>query len=209
MSPRTASNLTKLARVKEERPDEAHGYELWQLVKDSTQPIRRRRALIKVTPQKATPFHLMGGAELSSPPKPALINHPSSPSLDQAIITKPRTPTPSQIGDGFQSILSRNQCRKIERGLREAEAVLDLHGLNAEEARHQVFHFIRTQSDRGKRLISIITGKGRGVLQTALLHWLNEAPCRQRILARQTAPRQFGGEGAVFLYLRRQPLKTE
>ena len=55
----------------------------------------------------------------------------------------------------------------------------------------------------------MITGRGfgpdgPGVLKRAVPRWLEEAGLRRRILATATAQPRHGGEGALYLLLRRQ-----
>jgi DNA-nicking Smr family endonuclease len=58
--------------------------------------------------------------------------------------------------------------------------------------------------------VLIITGKGYGadgqvgVLKAQVPRWLNEPPNRERVLAFCYAPSNRGGEGALFVLLRRQ-----
>jgi hypothetical protein len=45
---------------------------------------------------------------------------------------------------------------------------------------------------------------GRGVLKEALPRWLNEPRLREHIIAVQPASRTHGGEGAVYVLLKRK-----
>jgi DNA-nicking Smr family endonuclease len=88
-----------------------------------------------------------------------------------------------------------------------------------------VSRFIETQHTAGARCVLIVTGKGgrsadpfqpkavpqrftfsggRGVLKEALPRWLNEPRMRAHIIAVSPASRAHGGEGAVYVLLKRK-----
>jgi DNA-nicking Smr family endonuclease len=104
------------------------------------------------------------------------------------------------------------------------EAKLDLHGLTQDEAHGAVVRFIGAQHAAGRRCVLVVTGKGktadpfapkaipgrfsmgegRGVLKAALPRWLNEPALRAQIIAVAPASRAHGGEGAVYVLLKRK-----
>lgn len=103
--------------------------------------------------------------------------------------------------------------RKMRQGKLRPEARLDLHGMFLADAHPALMHFILQAHAAGKRLVLVITGKGRGdhgPLPTrpgALRHhvpmWLHQAPLAGVVQQVQGAHRSHGGEGAYYVYLRR------
>lgn len=105
---------------------------------------------------------------------------------------------------------------KLRKGALSPEARLDLHGMNREQAKMAVTSFVRGSWLSGKRLLLIITGKGRdkdhgdavpepvGVLRSALPTWLESPSTAECILDVMQAHVNHGGAGAVYVYLRRK-----
>ena len=105
--------------------------------------------------------------------------------------------------------------RKFKREEFRVEAVLDLHGLTEDEAFAKVDSFIPQSYALGRRCVMIITGKGirvhpnddiftsKGVLRKQVPQWLNMARLRAMILIYKHASEKMGGEGALYILLRR------
>jgi DNA-nicking Smr family endonuclease len=70
------------------------------------------------------------------------------------------------------------------------------------EAHDALTRFIARAQKHGSRAVLVITGKS-GVLHSAVPRWLHEGDNRGRILAIRRAHAQHGGEGALYLMLRR------
>lgn len=98
--------------------------------------------------------------------------------------------------------------KQLQRGRLKPEAELDLHGLTRDEAIEKVGHFLDNAAFHQLQLVLIVTGKGSHseegpVLRSAVETWLQQAVgtvvaewCR--------APREYGGEGALAVFLRPQ-----
>jgi len=92
----------------------------------------------------------------------------------------------------------------LQRGVIEAQASLDLHGLRVHEAKPALARFLAHSLATGRRCVRIIHGKGRGsgaqqpVLKQKTNQWLRQ---REEVLAFVTAPRWDGGTGAVYVLL--------
>lgn len=101
--------------------------------------------------------------------------------------------------------LAANVLRDLRRGRWVMQAELDLHGLNREDARHQLAHFLSECLHHGQRCVRIIHGKGHGspqklsILRQLVRGWLAQ---RQEILAYCQAQPHDGGEGALIVLLR-------
>jgi DNA-nicking Smr family endonuclease len=101
------------------------------------------------------------------------------------------------------------------------EARLDLHGLRQREAHAALRRFLKSAQGKGYRHVLVITGKGaaadlsrpfyeedeRGVLRQALPHWLAAPDLAHVVLSYSEAPRRLGGEGALYVRLRRPRTK--
>jgi len=103
----------------------------------------------------------------------------------------------------------RTQLR-LRRGQVQIEAKLDLHGMTQSEA-HDVLRAFLERAHLGKlKTVLVVTGKGLradgrvGVLRSAVPKWLNEAPMRAFVHAFDHAAPQDGGEGALYIVMRRR-----
>ena len=104
---------------------------------------------------------------------------------------------------------------KLKRGKLKPEARLDLHGMTISQAHPELIRFIMGSSAMGRRLVLVITGKGKdrddggpipirhGVLRHQVPQWLALAPLGPLVLQVTPAHIRHGGEGAYYVYLRR------
>lgn len=99
--------------------------------------------------------------------------------------------------------------RELRRGVLPIDGRLDLHGLAAEAAREKLVEFLRTKRTHGDRCVLVIHGKGEhsavpgGVLRGEIAAWLSQGRAREHVAAFATASAEDGGEGAVYVALRR------
>ncbi|MAM85787.1 DNA endonuclease SmrA [Allohahella sp. A8] len=102
--------------------------------------------------------------------------------------------------------LQNGVFRKLRLGHYLIEARLDLHRRTVEQARQEVWQFIRDCSKYELRTVMILHGKGdRNADQAATLKsylniWLPEFP---QVLAFHSAQVQHGGTGSVYIMLRK------
>ena len=104
---------------------------------------------------------------------------------------------------------------KLKKGMLEPEAWLDLHGMTLEQAYPALLNFIVSAHNRQKRLVLVITGKGKnsdpgyvipqsnGVLRSQVPLWFKEPRFSNLILQVEKAHHRHGGYGALYFYLRR------
>jgi DNA-nicking Smr family endonuclease len=104
---------------------------------------------------------------------------------------------------------------KMKRGKLVPEARIDLHGMTLAEAHPELLAFILGSQAVGRRLVLVITGKGKdrdnggpiptrhGVLRHQVPQWMALAPLSQAILQVTPAHLKHGGHGAYYVYLRR------
>jgi DNA-nicking Smr family endonuclease len=131
------------------------------------------------------------------PPGPPVRPEPSPP------------PEPAQPPLGQFAGIDRANAERLKRGLHPIEGRLDLHGMTQAEAHRELADFVWASHQAGRRCVLVITGRGLGadgpgVLKRAVPRWLEEAALRRRILATAAAQPRHGGEGALYLLLRRQ-----
>jgi DNA-nicking Smr family endonuclease len=111
---------------------------------------------------------------------------------------------------GWRVDLPMDAVRKLRRGLWPIDARLDLHGSGAAEAREKVAEFLREKQARGERCVLIIHGKGvhsprsQPVLRGEIGAWLSQGAASEHVAAFATAAGDDGGEGAVYVLLRRE-----
>ncbi|MEO0681713.1 MAG: Smr/MutS family protein [Pseudomonadota bacterium] len=113
--------------------------------------------------------------------------------------------------------LDRRTADRLRRGKRTPEARLDLHGMTADRAHAALGAFLRRARAEGKRCVLVITGKGgrkpaedapymperTGVLRYAVPEWLSTAPLSPLVVGVYKAHQTHGGEGALYVYLRK------
>jgi DNA-nicking Smr family endonuclease len=94
---------------------------------------------------------------------------------------------------------------KLRRGQYAVDAEIDLHGLNASQAKNALREFIADAIARNMRCVRVIHGKGRRsgprgpVLKNIVNHWLQRS---NLVLAFGSARAVDGGSGALYVLLR-------
>jgi DNA-nicking Smr family endonuclease len=126
--------------------------------------------------------------------------------------SKPSSPTATSKAQKTPTGLDGNTARRLKKGEIAPTAKLDLHGLTEASAHRALTAFVLSAHRRGDRLILIVTGKGgaspdperrRGVLRMMVPRWLDEAPMAKHIAEKRWAHIRHGGEGALYVYLRK------
>ena len=98
------------------------------------------------------------------------------------------------------------RMKQVARGQLKPEAELDLHGLTVTEASVKIRFFLQDAAHHGFQTVLIITGKGLHssdgpVLRQAMETLLCELD--ELVVEWGVAPRQYGGDGALVVFLRR------
>lgn len=101
--------------------------------------------------------------------------------------------------------------RNLRQGRYVVEARLDLHKMNVERARKEVYQFIKDCVQNDVRTALITHGKGEAREQPAMLkscvaHWL---PQLEEVLAFHSAQKQHGGVGATYILMRKSERKKQ
>ena len=103
--------------------------------------------------------------------------------------------------------LDRRTWLKLRRGSYPIDARLDLHGLTQAEAHDRLAAFLAGAQARGNRCVLVITGRGLrrgGTLREMTPRWLESRPNRARVLSFAQAQLHHGGDGALYVLLRRR-----
>jgi DNA-nicking Smr family endonuclease len=129
--------------------------------------------------------------------------------------------TKSKTKSGRPSGIDGNTAEKLRKGELKPQASLDLHGMTENVAHRALATFLRGAAARGLRLVIVVTGKGaraaaadepfdmeretsrRGVLKTMTPRWLSEPDLAPFIAEIRPAHRSHGGDGALYVYLRK------
>lgn len=105
--------------------------------------------------------------------------------------------------EGRRVDLPPSVLRDLRHGKLPIDARLDLHGLRPDDAREKVLEFLKEKRARGERCVLVIHGKGEGVLRGEIAAWLSQGRGREHVAAFATAREEDGGEGALYVALRR------
>ncbi|QLF68868.1 Smr/MutS family protein [Peteryoungia desertarenae] len=124
-------------------------------------------------------------------------------------MTAPAQPPQSRKNAGMHHPLEKPVKRKLSRGHLALEARIDLHGMIQSEAHGLLLDFLMRAHERGLRHVLVITGKGsslgsEGALKRAVPLWFSLPEFRLLISSYETAARQHGGEGALYVRLSRK-----
>ncbi len=165
---------------------------------DGDDPARPQATHHPVPPRKRLPaFHI--GAKASAP----IPGHDLAPPLPDRLAAMPLQ-------------MDRKAHQRMTRGRLTPEARIDLHGMTLAQAHPALVRFILGAADHGKRLVLVITGKGRpgqddgpipqrpGALKRQVPLWLHQAPLAPHVLQVTEAHIRHGGAGAYYVYLRRR-----
>jgi DNA-nicking Smr family endonuclease len=110
---------------------------------------------------------------------------------------------------GRASGVSRETVDRLARGELAVRSHVDLHGMALDDAKKAVDQFLVERQRRGDRCVLVITGKGKNspgqvaVLRERIPEWLARGPSSRRVLAFVTARPCDGGEGALYVLLRK------
>jgi DNA-nicking Smr family endonuclease len=118
------------------------------------------------------------------------------------------------LEDYENSGIDKSTLNKFKKEEFKVEAILDLHGYKEDDAFEKVEDFIAACYSQGKRCIIIVTGKGnihpnddiyvpKGILKKQTPQWLNTPRIRSMILIFKNPSERLGGQGALYILLRR------
>lgn len=171
---------------------------LWEHVTRSVAPMR---------PLPARP----AGEEASAPSEAPAEKAAKPARAEPRALPAPPKPPP---GPPPLAPLEPKLRRRLSRGADAVDARLDLHGLTQAAAHGRLIAFLRGAQGAGHGLVLVITGKGqgmtvlageggRGVLRRLVPQWLAAPELRSVVVGFETAGRGHGGEGALYVRVRR------
>jgi len=173
---------------------------LWKQVAETTTPIKR--AALPKLPFSQAP---------KTKPKRPIYAPPKFSVGEKAAAAETRISAPDQ-----PVRMDHKAFTRLKRGKSNPEARIDLHGMTAATAHTALTAFLLRAYADNKRLVLVITGKGRqsdsgdfaprpiGVLRQQVPHWLGQPPLRQIVLQTTPAHQRHGGSGALYVYLTRR-----
>jgi DNA-nicking Smr family endonuclease len=175
--------------------------ELWERIARSAKPLAKARA-VEPSHRPKKPVRETGKELARAPLRPA-----------PKVAVKP-----TARGEA----LDRQTARRLERGRLPVEARIDLHGMRQRDAHTALRRFLKSAQGKGYRHVLVITGKGaeldvqrgfyegegRGVLRQAVPHWLAQPDLAHVVISFSEAPRRLGGEGALYVRLRKPRTST-
>ncbi|MEL7097430.1 MAG: Smr/MutS family protein [Pseudomonadota bacterium] len=184
------------------RPEEV---DLWHKVNEKTEVMAQPSPLpdpIPVTVPMSRPR-----AEFKTVARPERPGGPST-RVDLA-------PTLTEAFTKQSLAMDRKRFTQLKRGNLKPEGKLDLHGMTVDRAHLALTRFVLNAQGSGKRLILVVTGKGKmrddggpipvrfGVLRHQVPQWLSLPPLGSAVLQVTPAHQKHGGTGAYYVYLRK------
>ena len=115
---------------------------------------------------------------------------------------KPAAPVLPELTEGGVVGIDVRTVRRLRRGKMAVDGRLDLHGHTQDEAFTALARFLETAQGSTQRTVIVITGKS-GVLRQQVPRWLNSTPNRARVLSFTAARPSDGGDGALYVLLRK------
>ena len=166
--------------------------ELWDLIAKQVKPLRKHRV-----PK-------LHAAPRTEPSVAATVAKPALSPRPLAAAPAPRSSRPMPP----LAPLGKRERTKLSRGRSEIEARLDLHGMTQMRAHRALTGFLHRAHHEGLTFVLVITGKGRsggesGVLRRQVPEWLSLPEFRAFVVGFEEAAIGHGGEGALYVRIRR------
>lgn len=144
------------------------------------------------------------------PPFPAPARK-ASRALTIAAPVRPAPPPPRRPADMLDSTWEK----QIRRGALQPDIAIDLHGHTLASAHARLDQLLAEARTVGARTLLIVTGKsrhsaqngdvrGRGAIRAEIGHWLEAGRHADAIASVRTAHPRHGGDGAIYVILRRK-----
>jgi len=170
---------------------------LWRAVAKSTIPLKRTR--------RARDDHPEAG---EGDPAEAVHAPSAQPSRDSGVAVKKPV---AKVAPPPLAPIGRKEKARLSRGRQDIHARLDLHGMTQTRAHRVLLSFLQTSRDDGATFVLVITGRGRtsapqserGVLRRQVPLWFDLPEFRALIVGFEQAHMAHGGEGALYVRLRR------
>ena len=172
------------------RPLSPEELRLWAAVLRTVRPAHGRAIPEVPSPPAPTP---QPAASARPPPAPARpMSRPPAARLVPRFAPEPIEP---------------GRHRRLTRGRDPSEAAIDLHGLGQFAAEDRLKAFLREAQASGLRAVLVVTGKGvggDGVIRRRAREWLADPSLAGVVAGAASAHRRHGGEGAIYVALKRR-----
>ena len=180
---------------------------LWRRVTATVTPLNPPRA----RSGRGTARSVVEGSELSPPASNQPLHQPAAGPPPQGKLGEDVGKTPPLSPDRG---LDASWDRKLARAAIAPDFTLDLHGHTLAQAHARLDSGLAQARAMEARLVLLITGKPRpadpadrghrrGAIRAKVLDWLAAGPHASAIAAVRPAHRRHGGEGALYLVLKR------
>lgn len=167
---------------------------IWARVAGSVTPSKPKKAA-RVIP---------GAAVVDAPPAP----HPKGPVKVRGVAASYAPPAAGPARPrGLPEELEPRRQRRLSRERDPIEAKIDLHGFGRFQAQDALTAFLMGAQARGYRSVLVVTGQGRrggtGVIRASVHEWLQGPALRGVVSGFAPAARKHGGDGALYVTIRR------
>jgi len=179
---------------------------LWDIVTKDVAPLKNKNTVYQGKEKAAKKNRPKTGNNTRPSAEQERIN------ADITIKTPPHENISNPVG------IDHRTQQRLKRGKMSIDGRLDLHGKTQNEAYDALMEYIPAAYASGKRCLLVITGKGVprsgdikmidrsehiGVLKQKTPEWLSMPPLSPYVLDIQPARPNHGGEGALYVLLRR------
>ncbi|MCP9221651.1 Smr/MutS family protein [Erythrobacter sp. LQ02-29] len=180
----------------------------WEALAKSVTPLVRRTPASAARAQAASP------PAVPAPPAPLPPTFaPKAAPVQRAKPARP-APAPPPVRPLARSQLDSHWERRLKGGDIRPDVSLDLHGHGLDAAYRRLMDGMTQARAMEARVVLVVTGKARpvdppdrgerrGAIRAKILDWLAASEHATRIAAVRKAHRRHGGEGALYLVLRR------
>ena len=187
----------------------------WARLAQSVTPMAGRAATARIKPspgKDAAKVVPTPPAARKAMPKPKTASKPAgNPAIAP---TRPAAPLRPVNRVPFNSQLDSHWNRKLKAGQIAPDYTLDLHGHTLDGAYHRIISGIDQARAMGARVVLVIAGRDRGAdpadraskrgaIRAKMLDWLAASHHAEEIAAVRRAHIRHGGEGALYLVLKR------
>ncbi len=180
----------------------------WAALAQSVTPLRGKAAPVRAPSSGAG---VGKSAPKPAPPSKAKTPRPKPPTRASAA---PAPPPPAPPKRAFNSQLDGQWNRKLKSGQIAPDYTLDLHGHTLDGAYSRIIDGIDQARSMGARVVLVVAGRERpvdpadrshrrGAIRAKLLDWLAASHHADAIAAVRRAHIRHGGEGAIYLVLKR------
>ncbi|MFZ1814857.1 MAG: Smr/MutS family protein [Rhizobiaceae bacterium] len=178
---------------------------LWEAVRKTVKPLRNTAAppASLIDPKTESPSST-SEMRIEAPARSAK----DSTKLTARALPSWQAPPQSRRPEPYpQAQLDDTMMRKLRKGALQVDDRIDLHGMFEYQAHQMLLSFLESSRHSGCRIVLVITGKGErtgSILRNAVPRWLVEPVFRPLVSGYRVAAQIHGGEGALYIRLRRQ-----